>query len=183
MIERAERLVHQQDVGLVDQALRQRHALAHAARELMRMAVLELPEADPAQPITRAVACLRLVRAAEAGTDLDVLEHRLPRQQRVGLEHESDVTADGVDRVPVNTDVAFARALQAGDQRQRGGLAAAARADHGAELTGLDREVDVRQRGEDRAGRGAEALAHTAQLDRGLPPVGDLCQLAHGGAS
>ena len=52
-VERGERLVHQQDLRIEDQHLRQRHALAHAARELVRIAVLEAREADARQPLAR----------------------------------------------------------------------------------------------------------------------------------
>ena len=40
-VERGEWLVHEQQAGVEDQHLRERHALAHPARELMRKAVLE----------------------------------------------------------------------------------------------------------------------------------------------
>ena len=49
-VERAEGLVHQDDVGVERQRLRQRRALAHAARELVRIAVAEAAEADALQP-------------------------------------------------------------------------------------------------------------------------------------
>src|SRR6478672_3837843 len=52
-VERRERLVHQQDVGIEDERLRQADALSHAARELVRVAVAERAEADPLQPLVR----------------------------------------------------------------------------------------------------------------------------------
>src|ERR1700758_4392110 len=36
-VERGERLIHQQDFRLVDESLRERHTLSHAARQLMRI--------------------------------------------------------------------------------------------------------------------------------------------------
>ena len=45
-IEGAEGLVHQQDARAVDQALSQRHALAHAARQLVGKPILEAAEPD-----------------------------------------------------------------------------------------------------------------------------------------
>ena len=50
-VERRERLVHQQDLGVVDEGRGERDALAHAAGELVRVAVLEGGEADPGQPV------------------------------------------------------------------------------------------------------------------------------------
>ena len=45
-VERAERLVHQQEFGVVGQHARDRHALLHAARQLVRIAVGEALQAD-----------------------------------------------------------------------------------------------------------------------------------------
>ena len=44
-VERAERLVHQEDLGLHDERAHQRHALAHAARQRAREAPAEAGEA------------------------------------------------------------------------------------------------------------------------------------------
>ena len=52
-VERRERLVHQQDLRVEDQHLRERDALPHSARQLVRVAVLEAREADARQPVAR----------------------------------------------------------------------------------------------------------------------------------
>jgi hypothetical protein len=49
-VERRERLVHQDDVGVERQRLREARALAHAARQLVRIAVAEAAEADALEP-------------------------------------------------------------------------------------------------------------------------------------
>ena len=101
-VERAERLVHQQDRRLVDQRRRQRHPLAHAAGELVRMMVLEPGQADHPQPVPRVGERLLLRDAAEQRPHRHVAEHRLPRQQRVGLEHEAGAAPDAGDRLPAD---------------------------------------------------------------------------------
>ena len=53
-VERAERLVHQQQRRIVDQRAHDRVALAHAARQLARVAVGELAEPDRSQQARRA---------------------------------------------------------------------------------------------------------------------------------
>ncbi len=53
-IERPERLVHQQDLGIADQHLREANALALTAREHMRIAIAERPETDCSEPALRA---------------------------------------------------------------------------------------------------------------------------------
>ena len=52
--------------GIEDQRLRERHALAHAAGELVRIAVAEAAQADALQPLVGARASLR--RARRRGT-------------------------------------------------------------------------------------------------------------------
>src|SRR5688572_31049603 len=52
-VERGERLVHQNDLGVEDQRLRQRHALAHAAGQLVRITGAEPAQAYPPQPLLR----------------------------------------------------------------------------------------------------------------------------------
>ena len=53
-VERRERLVHEQDLRIEDQHLRERGALAHAARELVRVAVAEAREAHAREPVLAA---------------------------------------------------------------------------------------------------------------------------------
>src|SRR5207302_10352308 len=62
-VERAERLVHQQQRGVVDQRAGQRHALPHASRQLVRILVLESGEADQRQELARASTIRRPVES------------------------------------------------------------------------------------------------------------------------
>ncbi len=67
-VERAERLVEQQHLRLVDQRARQRHALALAARELRRPPVADAGQLDQLEqfvgaPCARAAATLRTISA------------------------------------------------------------------------------------------------------------------------
>ena len=72
-VERAERLVHQDDRRIVDQRADQRGALAHAAGQLMRIVVLEAGEADGADQHLGARA--RLV--VEPALDVEREQHVL----------------------------------------------------------------------------------------------------------
>ena len=58
-IERAERLVHQQHLGLAGERLGDRDALLHAARELARIAVVRSPRGGPARCARRRSARAR----------------------------------------------------------------------------------------------------------------------------
>ncbi len=111
-VQRAERLVEQQHLGLIRQGTSQRHALLLAARELARHA-----RAQPAQPgqleqFVAAAAALGRRHLADAQAELDVLGHRHMAEQGVVLEHKAD--APLLDRG------------QPGDHTQDGALAAAA---------------------------------------------------------
>ena len=69
LVERAERLVHQQDLRLGGERARDRDALAHAAGQLGRIALLEAVEADEIDEMARALDALRLrpCRRSRAG--------------------------------------------------------------------------------------------------------------------
>ncbi len=100
-----------------------------------------------------------------------VLAHRHVRPDRVGLEHHADVPQPRRDEetplrrgdhVPADRDLAPGRVLEAGDAAQRGGLAAARRAEQADEFSVPDREIDIGDGVE-----GAEALGHISEFDRG----------------
>src|SRR6267378_2202204 len=90
-VERAERLVHQQHARPVDQRGGERDALAHAARELVRVVALEAGQPDAPQPLEGPRARLAGGSAPDRQRQRDVLQRRLPRQQRVALEEIADV--------------------------------------------------------------------------------------------
>ena len=71
-VERGRRLVGDQQLGVVDQRHRDHHALAHAARELVRVGVdapARLGDADEPEHLDRAVARLRPCDTSLVGAD------------------------------------------------------------------------------------------------------------------
>ena len=186
-VERAERLVHQQQRRLVHERAADADALLHAARQLVRVLALEAREPD--QPQIR--SCARLELDAVAVLDLDrqhhVLEHVPPRQQHRRLEDDADVAARSVDRPLPQPHVAGRAPEDAGEDLEQRALAAPARADDGHELAvadveahvlerldvgALERAVDLvqaRDRDQRRAGRGGvggRAASRRAPLER-----------------
>jgi hypothetical protein len=78
--------------------------------------------------------------------EADVVAHGHVRVQRVVLEHHRDVALAGwhvVDHPLTDRQGAVADLLEAGDHAQRGGLAAARRADQHHELAVVDLEVEI----------------------------------------
>ena len=157
VVQVAERLVHQQDLGPEREGARQRDALLLAAAQRGHRPFLHAVEAEQRQHFLHASAdrvAVELLHAL-AQRERDVLVHVHVRPDRVGLEHHGDGTAVGGDEraAPdrehggsINGDVALVRLLQPGDRTQHGRLAAAAWAEQHEELALCDIEVDVLQR-------------------------------------
>jgi hypothetical protein len=81
-VEGPEGLVHEQDLGIPDQHLGQRHALALAAGEHVGIAVREGREPHAPEPVAGARFGLRLGDARGLERDRDVLERGLPGMRR-----------------------------------------------------------------------------------------------------
>ena len=95
-VERAERLVEQQHLGLVHDRPRERDPLALAARELDRLAVAEGRRAAPSRaPRSTLAAALAAPDAAHAQAVADVLGDGHVREERVVLEDRVDVAGVG----------------------------------------------------------------------------------------
>ena len=120
VVERAERLVHQQDVGLGGERARELDALAHAARQLVRVVAGELGEPRDLEPLVDLLRAGRR-RGVARQAALDVLAHGQPREQPAVL----------VDRAALAgaLDGAARRREVAAEQREQRRLAAARRAD------------------------------------------------------
>ncbi len=86
-VERRKRLVHEQELRIEDQHLRERHALAHSAGELMGVALAKSAEAHALQPGVASLESLFARHAAKFQAGDDILYRISPRHQRLGLEH------------------------------------------------------------------------------------------------
>ncbi|MNT13424.1 hypothetical protein D3C72_1483940 [compost metagenome] len=166
-VERAEGFVEQQHLGLHRQRAGQRDALALAAGQLRRVAVGQPVELHQLQQRTHLVADLRFARALGARLDAQaeghVLEHAHMLEQRVVLEHKAHLAlahmlVRGI--APGQHDLARIGALQAGDDAQQRGLAAAGRPQQRGQLAFVEIERDVVQRD-----KVAKALLYVLDLD------------------
>ena len=101
-IERRERLVHQKDRRFGGEGARQADALLHAARQLMRVFLRPLVEADQLQLPVDPLLALGVRHAGKFQPEADILLDRAPGQQRELLEHHGDLSlADAAQRVGV----------------------------------------------------------------------------------
>src|SRR3954452_19736579 len=111
-VERTERLVHQQDLGVAGERPGEGRPLAHPARELVRLAPREGRQLDHVEELGHMRAAVRLRDLLELQRQLDVLLDGQPREQRRLLEHER--------RLAGPMDGATRRGLEAGDEVEQG---------------------------------------------------------------
>ena len=146
IIQRPERFVEQQDLGIVGKRAGDRRALLHAARELLRPVVLKAGQADPMDESIGDLAAIRLGYPALAQAERDVFAHRQPREQRVRLKHHAAIGAGSRDLLPVQHDAAAGRPVKACDDAEQRGFSAARRAEDGDEVVVADAEIGRLQR-------------------------------------
>ena len=126
-----ERLVHQEHGRLAHDGAAQRHALALAAGESLRLAVQELLQAQDRRPPSltrRSMSALGVLRSFRPKARLSYTD--MCGIERVALEHHGDVAVlgrDVVDHPVADQQLAVGDGLQAGHAAQGRGLAAARR--------------------------------------------------------
>ena len=150
-VEVGERLVHEEGLRLAHERAAERDALALAAGELVRSALEQRLDLERARRVPDAALDLGLRMAAHAQAKSDVLAHRLVRVERVALEHHRHVAlvrGHHVHERGIEVERAGGDVLEAGDQVERGRLAAARGAEQHDELLVGDLEIQVRERDE-----------------------------------
>ena len=148
-VQRAQRLVQQQDAGLRDQRAGERHPLPLAARELRDVAVRVIGDPHLLQPLEHPGAAFLRRHAAHLEAELDVPAHAEVGEECEALPHHGRVALPGlalVDPLAAEPHLALARLLEAGDHAQRRGLAAARRPHERDELALGDLQLDAAHR-------------------------------------
>ena len=162
LVERRERLVHEQHLGVVGERAGERHALLHAARQLMRVGVGELAEPGLVEPLADHVAPFARGHLAHAQAVRRVVADGHPGEDRLPLEDHR--VGGPVARPALQLGDARRRLLEPGEHAQQRALAAPARADDDEEAAGLDRHRKVVDRGHD-AALGRELLDESLDAD------------------
>jgi hypothetical protein len=145
-IERAERLVHEQDRRIVDEGAADADALLHAARKLVRVFALEAGQADHLDVFARDGFEHRAVALLDLDRHHHVLDDGAPGQENRRLEHDAELAARSAQLLAVHPDLAGGAIEDAGQDLQQRALAAAARADDADERALADGQVDGGQR-------------------------------------
>src|SRR5262245_16619817 len=145
LVQCAERLVHQKQIGIEGERTCDRGALLHAAGKLPRELLLETGEVDEVQRSLDAFLLLGLRQADDLKRQSDVALDGAPRIERRRLE---DIAIGTLfprlfRRDPVDQDRTRGRFFKIGDDAKERGLPAAGRADKGNELALADSEIDI----------------------------------------
>ena len=154
-IQRAGRLVRQQNLRIVDQRARDRHALHLAAGHLVRLFGQLIAEADAFERLFRAFAAFGFRYAGQRERQLHVGQRVLVRDQVVVLKHEPHgmvavAVPIGVPellgRPAGNGEVAGIIPVQSADDVQQRRLAAAGRAEDRNKFVPAKSNTDPAQR-------------------------------------
>ena len=149
-VEIRQRLIEQQQARMDGQCAGQRDALLLAARKFARQAGgqrFQLHQAQHFADACRGGGCRPTPHLQPEG---DVAHDGQVRKQRIALEHDAHLAPmrrQCNDAAAVQADVARGRRNETGDQPQRGGLAAAGRAEQYDQLAGLDLQRHVAHHG------------------------------------
>src|SRR4029077_16339413 len=162
---RPERLVHQEHGRIVDERALDGHPLLHPARELPRIAPLELAEADEGEQVLgrgqEPVAALAL----HVDGQEHVVEDGAPREQDRRLEDDADVAPWTLDGGAPEGGAPAGGCQEAGQDLEEGRLAAAGWPDHRHERPLLDGEADSLEGGDPAVPRRVE-LREVLDRDR-----------------
>ena len=90
-VQRAERLVHQQERRRQHERARDRHALLHAARELVGVLPLEAFKTDQGNESARRLGALLAADASDLRRQFDIGLHIAPREQDGILKHNAEI--------------------------------------------------------------------------------------------
>src|SRR3989442_5535147 len=167
-IQRAERLVQEEDLGMVNQRPGQSHALGHAARQMVGVGVGEGFQADQPHEIVHLLT-LTVVQTAGDEAGLEVAANGEPGEKVWVLKHQTALGAGASDGLSADPELTRVGRVQAGDEAKEGGFAAAAGADQSDQFPGSDRKGNLVQ-GQD-ADRGVvgrrKILADPEDTERG----------------
>ncbi|KAG0770775.1 hypothetical protein G6F22_017103 [Rhizopus arrhizus] len=163
-IQGAERLIHQQQLRVVDQGAADRGALSHPAGQLARIALGKFRQAAQGQQLAYLALICRHGLAGEFDRQQDIAPDVAPFQQRIALEHHAHALRRPVHRHACHLQLAAGEGLQARHAAQKRTLAAPARPQDADEAA--LRHVD-RHRGQRlHAGRPRVAFTHVPRRHR-----------------
>src|SRR5258708_601087 len=120
----------------------------------MRVVILEARQSNALDPVVGASQCLLGVYTSKRWPCQHVVQHGLPREQRISLEDVTNVSADVLDWLAHDGYLPPMRTFQTRDQAEHGGFTAAGWSHNCHKFAGLYRKGDVEQGRTDFTGSG-----------------------------
>ncbi len=142
-VERAERLVHDEDARVVGQRAGDGDALFHTTGEFMRIRIFKFRQADHVEPLTGLRIGGGRGLAVHFQAEHHIALHRKPREERVALKDHAAIRPGSGDGLAIQKDFAAARLVQAGHDADQGGFATARRPDDADKFPAADVERNV----------------------------------------
>src|SRR5262249_40925368 len=112
---------------IMDQRTTDRNALAHAARERVRVRMLKAGEPDRVEQLEGATLVKDLVQPPRLDLQHHVVQDPAPVEEQWVLEDDADVRARSRDWLTAERNLAAARRVQASDEHEERALPAARR--------------------------------------------------------
>ena len=126
-VEVAERLIHQEGLGLAHDRATHRHPLALSTGQLGGFAVQKFGEIEDFGGVLDLRVDFGAAQLGQGQREGDVLPHRHVRVERVGLKHHGDIAVARcflVDPLSTDAEFTFSDVFEPGDHIQRGRLTA-----------------------------------------------------------
>ena len=160
-VERAEGLIQQQQVGVMDERAGDSHALGHPAGKGCRPGVHKILQADEFDQIAGFFPRFAFLHPQQTHGQQDVVQNCSPGHEVALLENEANAGLSPAGE----GQPAFAGFLQTGEDAQQGGFAAARRTENAQEFALRHIHADITQDLQ-RAALVAEGDTQIPELDR-----------------
>ena len=145
-VERAQRLIHQEHVGIGGERPRDADSLTHAARKLPDAPVLDALEVNEPEHLSRPIMALLLRDTSEPQSEGDIVDDIEPRHQRAMLKHDAALRTRTLDRSPAEGNRPGGRLQETCHEVQERGLPAPGRAERDDEAARFDRQRNMIER-------------------------------------
>src|SRR5215471_6672342 len=166
-VERRERFIHQQNIGVNNESACEADPLAHAARQLAWIGRLVAIQANQVDRGERTLANLRLGKAERLQSELDIFQHREPGKKREGLKHHGNARRRRNNRLAEIRDASCSRACEPSDQAKQGRFARSRAAKKADDLPRRELHVDVVENEQLIAVRLGKGLAYGMEFPQG----------------
>jgi hypothetical protein len=146
LIERAEWFVHENDSRILRESTRDRHALAHAPRKLVRVARSEIAKADQIEHLDALGPSFGGGNTLQVERKLHILQRRFPGQEKCVLKYDRDIARLWFgNRKPGDEHLSVGRGYEPCYDLEQRRLAATTGSHDGQKLAFFDIESDIVQ--------------------------------------